>query len=105
MENKANLVVFLLIITGGLNLVDATNENNRLKENVILTTHSCCENLYFSSTGPLADSGQNHILGYYAKLSNGPEGYWNYQQTAGHKRKLWYSPSLKAWWIGDHLGL
>ena len=68
---------------------------------------SCCQNLYFSSTGPLAESGQSHVLGYYTKLSDGPGDYWNYQQTEniyGHKRKLWYSPSLKAWWIGDHLG-
>ena len=95
------LFVFLLIIVSGLNFVATEND---FKDGVN-STSSCCENLYFSSTGPLADSGQNHILGYYAKLSNGPEGYWNYQQTSEIKRKLWYNPSIKAWFIGDHLGL
>ena len=94
------LFVFILIV-GSLNFVATDNGSFKYEVN---STSSCCENLYFSSTGPLADSGQNHVLGYYTKLSDGPGDYWNYQQTEGYKRKLWYSPSLKAWWIGDHLG-
>ena len=93
------LFVFLLIF-GVINFVAS---KNIIKDDVN-STSSCCENLYFSSTGPLADSGQNHVLGYYSKLSDGPGDYWNYQQTAGYKRKLWYNPSIKAWFIGDNLG-
>ena len=97
MENKVELFVSLLIVGISLNFVSSDNSSFN-------STSSCCENLYFSSTGPLADSGQNHVLGYYSKLSDGPGDYWNYQQTAGYKRKLWYNPSIKAWFIGDNLG-
>ena len=99
MENKANLVVFLLIIAGGLNLVDATNENNSL--------NSCCENLYFSTTGPLGNSEQKYVLGYYSKLSDGPEDYWNYKKNDSNTKKLWYNPSnhVQAWIIGTELGI
>ena len=105
MENKAKLVVFLLII-GGLNLLDATNENNSLKENVISTTNSCCENLYFSTTGPLGNSEQKYVLGYYSKLSDGPEDYWNYKKNESSTKKLWYNPDrhVQAWIIGNDLG-
>ena len=60
--------------------------------------------LDISSTGPLADSGQNHVLGHYSKFSDGPD-YWNYQQTAGYRRTLWYNLSIKAWFIGNNLVL
>ena len=92
MENKVNLVVFLLIIAGGLNLVDATNENNSLKENVISTPHSCCENLYFSTTGPLGNSEQKYVLGYYSKLSDGPEDYWNYKKMTQTQKNFGIIP-------------
>ena len=94
MENKVELFVSLLFV-GSISLNFVASDNSSFN-----STSSCCENLYFSSTGSLADSGQNHVLGYYTKLSDGPGDYWNYQQTEniyGHKRKLWYSPSLKAW--------
>ena len=98
MENKVELFVSLLFV-GSIRLNFVASDNSSFN-----STSSCCENLYFSSTGPLADSGQNHVLGYYSKLSDGPGDYWNYQQTAGYKRKLWYNPSIKAWFIGDNLG-
>ena len=85
---------------------DCTPETTTTTTTTSNPSGSCCQNLYFSSTGPLADSGQNHVLGYYTKLSNGPDGCWNYQQTSSEiKRKLCYNPSIKAWFIGDHLGL
>ena len=60
------------------------------------TPGSCCQSLLFSSTGALADSEQNHVLGYYRYLSDGPGDTYNYQQTDGYKRKLWYNPSLRV---------
>ena len=51
---------------------------------------ACCKSLHFSSTGSLAEGGQNHVLGFYNKISDGPEGYWNYQLMDGYKPKLWY---------------
>ena len=61
----------------------------------VLVANICI--LDISSTGSLADSGQNHVLGYYSKFSDGPD-YWNYQQTAGYRRKLWYNPSIIQFW-------
>ena len=54
----------------------------------------CCQNLIFDSTGNLANSEQNHVLGNYGRLSDGPSGTWNYEQNNGYKRKLWYNPSI-----------
>ena len=54
----------------------------------------CCQNLNFDSTGNLADSGQNHVLGNYARYSDGPGDRWNYKQNSGYERKLWYNPSI-----------
>jgi len=67
-------------------------------------TGSCCKNLLFDSTGNLIDSEQNHILGNYGRLSDGSGDRWNYQQSGGYERKLWYNPSINAWFIGDNLG-
>ena len=66
MENKVELFVCLLIVGISLNFVASDNSSFN-------STSSCCENLYFSSTGPLADSGQNHVLGYYSRFSDGPD--------------------------------
>lgn len=55
--------------------------------------------------GPdLTSSLQSHILGRYEQVSNGPEGTWHYQQVSGERRKLWYVPTNKAWFIGDAYG-
>lgn len=56
----------------------------------------CCANLEFVSDGSLAAGGQNHVLGNYGRLSDGPGDKWNYQQNSGSKRKLWYNPSLRV---------
>ena len=62
----------------------------------------CCKNLYFSSTGSLAEGGQNHVLGHYNKISDGPNGYWNYQLMSGYKPKLWYN--FRKMFICIHYG-
>jgi len=67
-------------------------------------TGPCCKNIRFDSTGSLADSGQNHIIGNYAFLAQGPNDRWNYKQNDGYERKLWFNPSIGAWFIGDDLG-
>ena len=54
----------------------------------------CCKNIRFDSTGSLADSGQNHIIGNYAFLAQGPNDRWNYKQNDGYERKLWFNPSI-----------
>ena len=58
-------------------------------------TGPCCINLEFTSSGNLLDSEQKHILGNYARLSDGPAGTWNYKQTAG-TNKLWYHERLRV---------
>ena len=68
---------------------------------------SCCSRLRFDSTGNLADSGQNHIIGNYIYISDGPDGYWNYEQEEpnqfGNKLKLYYYPPVGVWYFGDDL--
>jgi hypothetical protein len=56
-----------------------------------LVGNNCCDLLYFGSTGSLAGSGQNHVIGNYEKLNEGPEGHWNYKQQGG-KLFLYYLP-------------
>merc|ERR1712029_1058157 len=68
---------------------------------------NCCSRLRFDSTGNLADSGQNHIIGNYIYISDGPDGYWNYEQEEpnqfGNKMKLYYYPPVGVWYFGDDL--
>jgi hypothetical protein len=52
---------------------------------------NCCDMFYFGSTGSLAGSVQNHVIGNYEKSSKGPEGHWNYKQQGG-KLFLYYLP-------------
>ena len=95
------LFVFLLIF-GVINFVAS---KNIIKDDVN-STSSCCENLYFSSTGSLSTSEQKYVLGYYYKLSDGPEDYWNYKKNDSSSKKLWYNPdrNVQAWLVGTELG-
>ena len=102
MEEKTILFGFLLL-SGVLNFVATENS---FKDNVN-STSSCCAGLYFSSTGSLSNHEQKHVLGYYTEISDGPEAPWNYKQVEPSLQnvKLWYNPSIRAWFIGDHLGI
>ena len=91
MEEKMILFVFLLIF-GVINFVAS---KNIIKDDVN-STSSCCENLYFSSTGSLSTSEQKYVLGYYYKLSDGPEDYWNYKKNDSSSKKLFYNPDNNA---------
>lgn len=101
MEEKMILFVFLLIF-GVINFVAS---KNIIKDDVN-STSSCCKNLHFSSTGSLSNHEQRHILGYYSKISDDFQDYWNYKQNEPSSQhvKLWYNPSIQAWFIGDFLG-
>ena len=98
MDKKIILLVFLSI-SGVLNFVST-------EMNEVNSTNSCCENLYFSSTGSLSTSEQKYVLGYYYKLSDGPEDYWNYKKNDSSSKKLWYNPdrNVQAWLVGTELG-
>ena len=58
----------------------------------------CCATIRLDSTGSLADSGQNHVMGDYVFVSEGTMGRWNYEQAKnnqfGEKRKLYFMPTL-----------
>ena len=49
---------------------------------------------------------QRHVLGYYSKISDDFQDYWNYKQNepSSQHEKLWYNPSIQAWFIADFLG-
>ena len=98
MDKKIILLVFLSI-SGVLNFVST-------EMNEVNSTNSCCENLHFSSTGSLSNHEQSHVLGYYSKISDDFQDYWNYKQNEPSSQhvKLWYNPSIQAWFIGDFLG-
>ena len=98
MDKKIILLVFLSI-SGVLNFVST-------EMNEVNSTNSCCENLHFSSTGSLSNHEQSHVLGYYSKISDDFPDYWNYKQNEPSSQhvKLWYNPSIQAWFIGDFLG-
>ena len=95
------LFVFLLIF----GVINFAASKNIIKDDVN-STGSCCENLYFSSTGSLSSSEQKYVLGYYYKLSDGPEDYWNYKKNDSSSKKLWYNPdrNVQAWLVGTELG-
>jgi hypothetical protein len=57
---------------------------------------SCCNNVYFGSTGSLAESEQNHVIGYYGKTTEGTGGRWNYKQQGGSQRLMWFNTSLQV---------
>ena len=94
MKEKMILFVFLLIF-GVINFVAS---KNIIKDDVN-STSSCCEN-------SLRNHEQRHVLGYYSKISDDFQDYWNYKQNepSSQHEKLWYNPSIQAWFIADFLG-
>jgi hypothetical protein len=64
------------------------------------SSNPCCDLVYFGSTGSLAGSIQNHVIGNYEKINEGPEGHWNYKQQGG-KLFLYYLPYYKVGILGS----
>ena len=59
---------------------------------------SCCQRIRFDSSGTLANSAQNHIIGDYVQDTHGPGDKWNYRQVGGSDRRLWFNPDVKVSW-------
>merc|ERR1712170_185028 len=64
----------------------------------------CCSTIQLTSSGAIANSAQNHVLGTYQLVGEGPAGHYNYQQTMGDRRKLYYMDWLSMWYIGNNFG-
>ena len=55
----------------------------------------CCESLKFVSSGSLATSNQNHVIGDYEKVVS-EKGYWKYIQLDNFHSKVYYYDPLKV---------
>eukprot|EP00095_Tigriopus_kingsejongensis_P003853 maker-scaffold20_size707684-snap-gene-4.20 protein:Tk03853 transcript:maker-scaffold20_size707684-snap-gene-4.20-mRNA-1 annotation:"hypothetical protein BRAFLDRAFT_79128" len=57
------------------------------------------------ASGNLAASNQAHVLGYYSKVSDGPDGKSNYQQTTQLRHYLFFQTGINNWFINDVMGI
>ena len=75
---------------------DDTNHGGTNLEQKSSSASDCCTDLYFGSTGILAGSEQDLIIGNYKRISDGPNGRWYYQQIENSDIKVYYMPDFEV---------